>query len=190
MTRGSSAVWIGVGVTLLASCGAGDVEPTAADDPAWGEPAPSPTDPPAPELLRHSAGVVLTVPTGWQVDPGEGPLRMAPPDGSLLARFTVLDTADLDRALAAIDERLDRRLAAHDLGSDRATVVGGLQARLASGSGQVKGEPVKLRIALVLTPRGQVLALVAMVRRDAPAHRLGELSDLVTSIRAATLKER
>ncbi len=105
-----------------------------------------------------------------------------------MARLTVLDTPDLDTALTAIDKQLDRRLTAHDIGSDRPAEVNGLAARLASGSGRVGDEAVKLRIALVATPRGQVLGLVALVRPAASAACRAELSDLVKTIQPATLK--
>lgn len=180
----AASLWL----ALLVGCGADGAAPVAADDPEWGQPAPSPDASAEPEVLRHASGVMLTVPIGWRVDIADGEARLVPPEGSLLARLTVLDTPDLDAALAAIDQQLDRRLAAHDIGSDRAAEVNGLPARLASGSGRLGDEPVKLRIALVATPRGQVFGLVALVRPAASAARRAELSDLVKTIRPAMSK--
>lgn len=188
MGRIGSRIVVGALMALLGGCGAdAGLPPEAVADPDWATPTPGAAESARGELFRHSSGVELVVPQGWKVEPRDDEVRLLPPDASLLARLLVLETAELDTALDAVDRRLDRALPSHDIGRERAAVINGLDARLASGSGRLGGESVKLRVALVLTPGKQVLALVAMVRQSASPLRQAQLSDLVRAIRPAPL---
>ncbi len=188
MDRVLSGIAVSALMVPLLGCGA-DPAPmaVAGNDPAWIQPPPSRGAPAQGELLRHSAGVVLAVPVGWSVETRGDDVQLLSPDRTVLVRLMVIDTNQLEVALDAVDQRLDGQLEAHDLGSDRAAVVNGLKGRLAAGSGWLQGESVKLRIALVLTPRKQVLVVLAVVRQSASAERQAEIRGLLESVRPATL---
>ncbi len=175
-------------MALVVGCGA---HPTSADvagdEPDWVDPPPAQGAPAPGEPLHHSAGVELTVPLGWAVQPWGEHVQLLSPDRAAVVRLMVIDTGQLEVALDGIDRQLDGQLEAHDLGSVRTAVVNGLKARLAAGSGWLKGESVKLRIALLLTPRKQVLVLLSMIRQNAVAERQAEIRGLLESIRPGRL---
>ncbi|MBW2455797.1 MAG: hypothetical protein JRI68_14870, partial [Deltaproteobacteria bacterium] len=77
MGRGYFGLAASLWLAPLVGCGANGAAPLASDDPAWAQPAPSPDAPAEPEVLRHYAGVMLTVPVGWRVDTDAGDVRLA-----------------------------------------------------------------------------------------------------------------
>jgi predicted Zn-dependent protease len=182
----ASSLAVCVPLGLLAGCGAAPPS-VGDDDPGWVAPPSSQGASARSELLRHSAGVTLSVPTGWSVQSRGNDVELLPPDRAAVVRLTVIDTGQLEVALDAVDRQLDGKLESHDLGSVRTAVVNGMKGRLAAGSGWLKGESIKLRIALVLTPRNQVLVLLAMVRKGASAERQAQIGGLLETLRPAGL---
>ncbi len=132
-------------------------------------PRPPTVDPNAYEVRVHSgAGIAFELGAAWSLSGEESATLLATsPDERAVLMFHVSEPETLEQTLATIDEALAADVKDVYFGPATLRALGTLAAELATGAGNLAGQPVELGKLVVATPKLKVLVVVAVIQAAA-----------------------
>lgn len=145
--------------------------------------APAPPEQPDARIFAHPSGVRFAVATGWASEIDDDSMSLVSGDESAMLMFFIVDAADVEAALVGLRETLSGVVDDPRMGDGQERELNGLSAYAIRGTGQVKGTPVTLGIAVVETPSGRVLIVLGIADEDAPKATVRQIDETVKSIR-------
>ena len=103
------------------------------------------------KTYTHSdGGIEFTAPDKWEAETEGDMLTLSSPDGAIGVFFLVVDAKDLEVAVDALTSELDKIITDAKLTSEGSeTMINGLNAFYADGSGKLDGVPIEFGVMLV-----------------------------------------
>lgn len=136
------------------------------------------------EKIKHpQAGVSVWVPDNWKRNQKKDLMIVTNQESGLLFAFLVLEKMSLNQALRVMNIELSRFVdQIQTSGPANQIKVNGLDGVFIDGTGEIKGKPVQVGMALFYTPRGKILMLLGIIEEGRIEDNNNVVKKVLTSV--------
>lgn len=139
------------------------------------------------ETFTHqTAGLSIWFPDNWKVTTEEGLLEAEAPDQDAYGQLLVLENvASMEEAVKIYAEELDKVIKDVEITTDAEEVeLNGLNFFITDGIGTVSGVKMQVGIALILTPKKNIVMMVTINTLESNVKYEKDFKQIVNSIKA------
>lgn len=135
------------------------------------------------------SGVQVHVPTGWKTSQvgqgGEGLLVSLSPDQEASVMFAVAESANLKKAVKALDGFLGKFVTGAKMGKAKKVTVNGMPALMSKGVGKADAGDVAIAVVIAETPTGKALFVIGLVNAAKLGAYKATLAEVLAGVRPA-----